>query len=577
MSTSLMNYEEDCSTPDPRKSTIPLLGWLDNARDDRGIRLLVGSQWEFHSYAELARRVKGAAAEVSAACQVPGRRVAVVGDNAIRFTEGFFGALAGGNVPVPVPPPTLLGEAYRGQIADLLLAAQVTTIVATEETRDALEDAAKLFGLDVHIISSEMHESASRPQGRQADLALMQFTSGSTRRPRGVGVSWDNLEAQIGMIRDWLSWCPEDSLASWLPLHHDMGLVGSLLCSVCSQTDLWLMSPMRFMRNPLDFLRCIGENGVTISPQPTFGYAYLARRIGPSQLEGTDFSAFRAAVIGAERIDCQALVSFAELILDHGFCWESLRPAYGLAEATLAVTGHPLGERATVLDLDWESVKVNGKLSFGDLRKLEAPCAPRSAVVSAGRPLAGTAVAIVNDRNVLLPEGYLGEIVVSGSAVAVGYEGEAQEGSTHFESDQLFTGDAGFVVDGELYVIGRMSDCFNVHGRRIYVEPVEAAIADCLKLPVERCAVVPGHGSSGEEVIAVLEKVAGTWVYDVVTLLRGIAGSDLGIKVYASCRHIIPKTTSGKKRRRTLAQQVLDGELAAELLYSSVEINSGGE
>jgi acyl-CoA synthetase (AMP-forming)/AMP-acid ligase II len=561
-----------------REKALPLLGWLEDPKAHRGIRLHGEVGWDLHPYPDLARRTKWMANAIRESGVGRDARVAVAATDPIRFLEGFFGVLASGATPIPIAPPTLLGRAYQEYVAHLLWTGAVNAVVATDDMSGPLAEAAAVAGLAIPVLGEAATPCDDPPPARHADLALVQFTSGSTSKPRAVKVSWQALETHVAMIRRWLDWGSDDSLASWLPLYHDMGLIGGFLTTVCSQSDLWLMPPEQFIRRPLRFLRCIGENGVTISPSPTFGYAHMARRLQTEELAGTDFSSFRAAVIGAERIDPRMIASFARLVLDHGFRWEGLRPAYGLAEATLAVTGLELERKPRVLDIDWASLELGVQVNYTDAGTLDVSGGKSgSALVSCGRPLPSTTVTVVDNSGGPLPQGHLGEIVVTSPSVSLGYESDGLEGSaTRIEDGCVVTGDAGFIVDDELYVIGRMTDCIMVRGQRIYVEYVEDSIAEALEFSSDKCVVTPGHGPMGEEIIATLEHPpVGPWVQRVVTVLTGIGGRDLGIKVYAAEPRSIPRTTSGKKRRRLLGQRLLNGTFDAELVYDSAHQGEG--
>jgi acyl-CoA synthetase (AMP-forming)/AMP-acid ligase II len=555
-----------------RAKVLPLLGWLEDPEADHGIRLHGEDGWDLHPYPDLARRATWMANTIREIGVGRDARVAVAVTDPIRFLEGFFGALACGATPIPIAPPTLLGRTHREYVAHLLRTGAVNAVVATADMSGPLAEAVAVAGLAIPVLSEPATPCEDLPPVRHADLALVQFTSGSTSKPRAVKVSWQALETHVAMIRRWLDWGPNDSMASWLPLYHDMGLIGGFLTTVCTQSDLWLMPPEQFIRQPLQFLRCIGENGVAISPSPTFGYAYMARRLRTEELAGTDFSSFRAAVIGAERIDPRMIASFARLVADHGFRWEGLRPAYGLAEATLAVTGLELGRKPRVLNIDWASLELGAQVNYTDAGTLDVFGGKSgSALVSCGRPLPGTTVTVVDNSGRPLPPGHLGEIQVRSPSVSLGYEGDGPEGSaTRIEDGCVVTGDAGFIVDDELYVIGRITDCIMVRGQRVYVEYVEDSIAEALELLPDKCVVTPGHGPMGEEIIATLEQPpAGPWVQRVVTVLTSIGGRDLGIKVYAAKPRSIPRTTSGKKRRRLLSRRLLNGTFDAELVYDS--------
>jgi acyl-CoA synthetase (AMP-forming)/AMP-acid ligase II len=570
----LICFYTRCMSGASQQNGSALLGWLDSPRGDHGIRVFENGEWRLCDYPSLAARVNGMAAELQAAQLGHDARVAVVASNPVHFAVGFFGALYSGTTPVPIPPPALLGRSYADYAGHLMRTAAVSCVVVEEDLRPTLEQLRHQASDEMPIFSQLPPPLAKADPCPPAELALVQFTSGSTSKPRAVRIRWEALEAQIAMLRSWLQWGPDDVAASWLPLHHDMGLIGALLGSVCNQTDLWYMSPERFMRRPLSYLRCLGREGVTLTTSPTFGYAYAARHVKPDELVGADFSTLRAAVVGAERINLETLCGFAALTMEYGFRWESFRPAYGLAEATLAVTGTSLAAKPGRLDVDWASLSMGAPVLHNRRQGVIGEHGEgSSSLVSCGPPLDGVRLRIVDRSGVELPPGHVGEIAVSGPAVADGYDSsDSDPSSTRFVNGELFTGDAGFVdVDGDLFVIGRIADSINARGRRFPVEQLEEYVAEAGDVPISKCVVVPGHGSRSDELIVLVEASPGAWVAPIVTALLGVIGRELGLRIYATPPHSIPRTTSGKKRRRAVAQQLREGVLKASLMYPDVQ------
>jgi acyl-CoA synthetase (AMP-forming)/AMP-acid ligase II len=553
---------------EPWDTSRPLLGWLDTPRCDHGLRVL-GQAWEPLGYDELAARVFGASAALAAAGVARDDVVAVTADDSVRFMTGFFGALHAGATPLPLAPPTLLGERYVAHVATLFAAARPTAAITTDATADATAEALRRADLPAALLT-EIAEAGPARASDPARLALVQFTSGSTGTPRPVEVSWANLEANIAMIRRWLRWTDDDAVASWLPLYHDMGLIGCFLSSVCSQTDTWLMRPEQFVARPTAWLECFGVHGATLTASPNFGYAYAARRVRTDALQGSDFSGWRAAIVGAERLDLRAMSAFADLTAPFGFDPATFRPAYGLAEATLAVTGHPLGSSPRHIGIDWAGLRTGAPVRVTDgPRSLVAGVgeeATAARLVACGAPLAGQEVTVVDDDGRPLPPGHLGGVVVEGPCVATGYR-TAGRGASAIDQGRLSTGDAGFLLDGELYVLGRLTDSFTVRGRQVYAEGVEASICEDTGLPVHKCVVTPAHRRDGVEIVVVVEAAGTDWVEAVAATVRRQVGNTLAVRIYAG-RKAIPRTTSGKPRRRVLAETVAAARLDAELVFS---------
>src|SRR5690606_13127543 len=271
------------------------------------------------------------------------------------------------------------------------------------------------------------------------------------------------------------------------PLYHDMGLIGTFLGSVVAQIDLWLMSPVDFIRSPARWLDCHGRHGVTITTAPNFGYGYATSRVRDEELAGADFSAWRVAMSGAERVDAGVVADFTTRLAPYGFDSRAITPCYGMAETTLAVTGVRPGLGARIVrpagPVDTGApVTVAGTGTLG----ADRPEEPAGWIASCGRPVPGTAVEIVDDDGTPLPDGTFGEIRVSGTSVADGYETADPAANRAFGDDGLRTGDAGFLLDGELYVVGRIGDSLKVRGRKVHAEDLEAALVSVPGVPPGR-------------------------------------------------------------------------------------------
>jgi acyl-CoA synthetase (AMP-forming)/AMP-acid ligase II len=292
-----------------------------------------------------------------------------------------------------------------------------------------------------------------------------------------------------------------------------MGLVGCLLAPVVTGTDLWLMTPAEFVRHPLAYLRCFGEHGACLTAMPTFGLEHILRRVRPQALAGLDFSHWRAVIAGAERIAAPTLRRFAELCGPQGFSPTALLPAYGLAEATLAVSGLPLRT-------GWRSeARSDGT------------------VVGCGPALPGTAITIVDDRGRPVPDGVEGEIVVRGESVASG--------------GVLATGDAGFLKDGQLYVLGRMGDSLKIRGKTLFAEDVDAAVLSACGAAPNRLASLLGMVGQQPTVVILMERPEPGWAEAASAAARVLA-ENARIEVVAVPVGGIDRTSSGKPRRRPL-------------------------
>ncbi|MEU3502389.1 AMP-binding protein [Streptomyces hundungensis] len=501
-----------------------LLAWLSAPESALGIHFSTREGgWRHHSYEELAADARRAAGRLVEAGVRRDDVVALALASGPAFVAAFFGALLAGAVPAPLAPeptgrPVTTG--HRERMAALLAAARPRLVVG-----DAVSGGAGVRTLSVAELLAPGPEGPAPGEIAPSVCALVQFTSGSSGPARGVRIGWEGLSANLAAIGDWLGVNSASIWASWLPVHHDMGLVGCLLGPVVAGNELWLMRPEDFVRRPLEHLRCFGERGASITATPAFGLDHLVRRVHAGQLDGLDLSGVKAMVVGAERMAPGLLDRFTALLAPHGFDRAALLPAYGLAEATLAVTGVRRGD-------GWRR---------------------RGPVVGCGTPLPGTTVRIVDERGRPLPDGAVGEIIVRGPSLGLGHLDDEGAGS-RFADGELRTGDAGFLAAGELYVQGRLGDSVKVRGTRVFAEDLEQSLREAGVLP-RGAAVVLGDDPAGPVAVAVIEDDGGrrdpAADERVARLLaRGATGARTVVRVVP--RGSIPWTSSGKPRRRAL-------------------------
>lgn len=548
---------------------LSLTDWLEDPSPSRGLYFADERDgWDLHTYADLALAIGGAALEIEEARSAPGRPVMIVLPTGPDFVAAFLGAILAGDTACPLAPPgPIQTEDYARYLAGILHAAQPSLIVTDSRLEGVVKDAVTFAGMYVPLLELE-HERADPIPRPPAELALLQFTSGSTGRPRGVRITPDNLQANMGIIGQWLGGNREEAGVSWLPLFHDMGLIGALLTPIGINGSMYLMRPGQFVRRPARWLQCIAEFGAQYTAAPPFGFALTRRRVKDADLEGWDFSNWRVAAVAAERLDAPVLASFGEWLAPYGFRPDTFRPAYGLAENTLAVTGTPPRVTPPVVHIASQSlvpgrpvqVKESGSLAPGESLGRGAGW-----LVGSGIPHPGVEVEIRSEDGTPLPDGHLGEIHVGGPSVAHGYGGDDAGGSTRFDADGVRTGDAGFMIEGELYVVGRMGDSLKVHGRSVYMEDLEAEIRTVPGIRKGQVAAVAGVGPEGSVVCALVEARAGDWVQDVGEAMQRATAGAHTVRVYAAKRGTILRTSSGKPRRRPMWAALADGSLRPEL------------
>ena len=548
-----------------------LLDWV-TAPSERELRFLRDDgSWPRHDYAELAAATRAVAAQLLDLGLERGERVVVLHRTGPNFVASFFGVLLAGGTASPLAPPIALGSGndWTEDAARVIQAAGARFVLADEDLTAAAQTAAQATegaGQVARVLVPALDRVGLAEPMPRAELALLQFTSGSRGPSRGVRVSWENLEANLGMIHRWVGE-GQTGGASWLPLYHDMGLVGGLLVPVVYQMGQGLLTPEQFITTPLRWLAEFGERAGEIMVMPNFGFDYVVRRIPPEKIAHMDFSSVKVVITGAERIRPASLAAFAKLLGPRGFRVEALQPAYGLAEATLAVTGVGLGQVPWATAIACGPVEIGQPVAITHRGLLTGFTEEDGELwhISCGRPLDGTDVEIVDDLGEVLPEGHLGEIAVTGPAVAQGYTSEDRDASTRFEGRRLFTGDAGFLDGGELFVLGRIGDSLQVRGRNVYVEDIEHALSEEGLFAWHRMAAVAGYLDDAPTV-CLLTEAGGRDVQRVVQLIAAQVGTGVAVRVLRVPRKTIELTSSGKPRRRRMWQRILSGALTGDLL-----------
>ncbi|MCC7072567.1 MAG: AMP-binding protein [Deltaproteobacteria bacterium] len=517
------------------------------------------------SWSALVARGRRRAAALHAAGVQPGDRVLVTLPTSLGFVEGLIACWASGAVPVPLPQAS---GARAGAIAARI--GHVARIARPRAVLLAPNDDIDLGAHKVSLVTiDETHATPSTtdatPPRSLPDVAFIQFTSGSTGDPRGVVVTRAALNAQLGQLHAGMGVLPTDAAVSWLPLFHDMGLVGGLLLPFAYGLPVTLLSPLSFLLRPARWLQAISRSRATLSAAPSSAYALCAAKARAADLEGVDLSCWRVALDGAEAVRPEAIDAFCARMAPYGFRAGAFKPAYGLAESTLAVTMTPRGRGARVLDVD----KV--ALAAGALVPCAAGAPGATRVVSSGPPVPGATVRVVDDAEVAVPDGVIGNLRVRSPALGAGYLDDDESSVAAFAQGELVTGDVGAIVDGELYVTGRTKDLIVLRGRKVCAEDVEAAVEAALRIdeahrpPVALAFAEDADATVGERVV-VLIGMHGRATLDAERQAHALAAAREAagaaevhlVPVPASS---LPRTTSGKLRRTEARRQWLAGEI----------------
>jgi len=512
-------------------------------------------------WAEVNARARRAAASLSRLGVRSGDRVALVLRTGPSFLDAFFGTLLAGAVPVPLYPPVRLGrmEEYLVATARVLRVAGARLVLANGAVR-------RLLGEVVARARPELGcravEGLARAPGElaqavdPADLALVQFSSGSTVDPKPVALTHAALVAQTATLLELIEPTPEDVLVSWLPLYHDMGLIGCLLGALSYPAPLVLIPPENFLARPALWLRALARHRGTISAAPSFAYAYAARRVGDRELAGQDLSAWRIALDGAEPVSAEVLRRFASRFASFGFDASALLPVYGLSEAALAVTSTRPRFRWRSRRVDPGALATRGEVEEGGHE-----------VVSVGAPVPGVEVEVRGAGGDPLPERRLGRIFVRGASLMRGYLGQPEATGGVLRGGWLDTGDLGFVDGGELFVHGRAKDVVIVRGANHAPDELEAPL-EALAGIRPGCAVALGFDPDGDgEELLILAERAGQPEDDatVAEAARQAVLERTGVRphtVSLLAPGTLPRTSSGKMRRGEALRRYLAGELA---------------
>ena len=551
-----------------------LTGWLERPDPSRGMRFMTDTMsWQRYTYPELAELVNGAAAAFLDAGVARGQVVPVLVPPSPEFVAAFFGLLAIGAIPTVLPLLPALGgrDDHAAYLIGIAAELRPRFAVANAANGAALEAAVASTGSELVRLEASFTARSSAVRRKPSELAVVQYTSGSRDRPRGLRITWRNLEANLRMVQDWLK-LERYAAVSWLPLYHDMGLVGGLLTPTTAQAEHAVMRPRQFVLATADWLAEYGKAPYAHMVMPNFGFERVVNRVRPEDLQGLDFTNLTSVITGAERVNPAVLSAFVRLLAPFGFDGRALMPAYGLAEATLAVTGVAKRERPTL-------VRVAGLA--GDLGNpvtvlqeatggVDTVADPDQWHVGCGHPLPGLTVELIDGEGNRLPESRLGEIVTRGPSIAEGYVRAGADDPTRFADGWLYTGDAGFQHRGQVYVIGRLGDSVKVRGQRVFVEDVELKLAGITSAGGRRrLTVVAGMDGAMPTLLVLAEFDLADQLDVIAGVVRGFVGDAARVLVVRLPRGGIPLTSSGKPRRRAAWLRYLKGELPGEELLAS--------
>ncbi len=555
------------------------------ARGNTGYNFFSGRGEVAHvlSYRELRERAIVLARRLDGLGLERGTRVAIIAETVPEFPVFFFACQYSGLIPVPLPLPIHLGshEAYVERLRSMIARAGAQIAVGPPELMSFLTEAGgglKMIGTPADYAALPESGGDLRPFAAD-EPCYIQYSSGSTSLPRGVFISQRAITSNARAIgQHGLKLRSGDRSASWLPLYHDMGLVGFCLTPMLSQVTVDYLATKSFALRPLTWLKLMSRYGGTISFSPTFGYELCVRRGLNGSAKEIDLERWRVAGIGGDMVRADILHSFAETFGVAGFSPKAFLPSYGLAESTLAVAFAPLDTGIEIDRVDQGRYAGNGIVTPVKRGPNGSSRSARS-FVSCGTALPDHAVEIRSEKNDKLPDHHVGRIVVRGPSVMDGYfDDPAATEAVKTQDGWLDTGDLGYVSGGNLIVTGRRKDLVILNGRNIWPQDVEwavEALADVRAGDVACFSVI--EGDVGEQMVVILQ----CRLHDPVAReqLRKQAAATVRTTCGADCRVVLvpPKTlkftSSGKLSRSAVRQDYLTGEIA-DVSHSIKQVSS---
>jgi acyl-CoA synthetase (AMP-forming)/AMP-acid ligase II/aryl carrier-like protein len=503
-----------------------------------------------------------------------GDKIIIFLSNNEQFLDAFWAAVYGGIVPVPLAVG--ISDEHRHKLLRVARklgrpflytdgrSLERLQALATEVGETAVFEELRARTFRVESLS-DISKAGKPHRASPEDLAFIQFSSGSTSEPKGVMLTHGNLIANIEGATAIGRYASEDVSLSWMPLTHDMGLIGFYLVMFAARAHVHLMPTDLFVRRPLLWLQMAAKKRVTLTCSPNFGYRHFLKVLGERQLEGADLSPIRAIYNGAEPISVPLCNEFMAKLAHTGLKHSAMFPVYGLAEACLAVSFPEPGS-------DYRWIRVNRhRLGLGSTIEVN-PVEPRDALelMCVGRPVPNTELKIADDARTALPAGQVGHILIRGPNVTQGYIGDAEATAHALDAEGwLDTGDLGVIHEGSLYIAGRAKEIIFVNGQNYYPYDLEnlAQRAPGLDLNKVVAAGVARPGAQGEElVIFVLHRTGMEEFLPVAAAVSRLVNEHTGLEVTEVVPvKRIPKTTSGKVQRHLLEQAYVDGEFDAEL------------
>lgn len=524
------------------------------------------------TYEDLDRRAK----EIATALKPwRGKQALLLYPSGLEFIEAFFGCLYAGVIAVPIYPPRKNQKLSR--LTSIISDAEAKVALTTEDIlaniQRTWQDEPLLSQLEWLTTNSikTISDEQFFPEITSETLAFLQYTSGSTGKPKGVMITHANLIHNSAVLQQCFQDTSESVAVSWLPLYHDMGLIGGILQSLYVNFPMVLMPPIAFLQKPIRWLQAITKYKATITGGPNFAYDLCVQKVKPDQLSNLDLSSWKVAINAAENVRWETLEKFTQTFTRCGFRQEAFYPCYGMAETTVLITGGKKTAQTVTRRIQKFALQNNQIVETENL-------SDSWVVVGCGYPQLNDRIAIA-DPNLLTrcSEGQVGEIWVSGKSVARGYwqqpEATRQTFQAYFadtaEGPFLRTGDLGFLWDGELFVTGRLKDTIVIHGQNHYPQDIEFTVQNSHPALISNSGIAFTVEIRSQERLIIVQEVERSELKHLneSELLRNIAEAvaaqhGLNIEqIVLTKPGSIPKTSSGKVQRSACREKFLNGDL----------------
>lgn len=546
------------------------LEWLDNGTTSQAI-----------TYAQLATRAETLAKGLRT-CTAYGDRVLLALDMSLDFIAAFLACQYAGRIAVPIAVPPNRESEARTRATQIWRHSDATRIIVSERTLTNASARPPLAEVpltsDVYLTLPKLEAFAATSNTRDGrtphEIAFLQYTSGTTSKPKGVIVQQSNLLDNLTHIRERFAHHQDSVGVIWLPAHHDMGLVGGLLQPLYTGFRCILMSPLQFVQRPLRWLEAISEYRATTSGGPCFAYDLCLRRIRAEDLDRLDLSSWSVAFVGAEKVRAAVMRAFTKRFAPVGFRSKAITPCYGLAEATLMVSSYQATVESRIVALS-RTALAQGKAEPAvappsDARTIES--------VSCGRVVSGHEAIIVDPKtHHKLPEGHVGELWLRGPSVAQGYFADpiatasnfgAQAASHTQKASYLRTGDQAFFLNGELHICGRYKNTIIIRGKKYSSEDIEQLLQTNHAVLVSHGGAAFGSEFEGEESLVIVHELERAALRDDLDPIRSSLQKTLGTQLGLKAADIVfvlpaslPRTTSGKLQHATCRELYRRGEL----------------